>query len=458
MSELEAMMWHLERDPRLASTFANVTFLDREPDIGRLKARLAAALPGVPRLRQRVVAPLGRLTPPLWVDAEVDLEHHVTEVTLARPGSDRQLLDLAVRIAGERLDTSRPLWRFVLVHGLSGGRAGIVQHIHHAVTDGEGGVRFSLSFIDFEREPDAEASAAEEPAATPATADEPTPSSVAAVADVIGHTVRRGLGIAQRSLVESVGLAARPDRLPAAVGGFVTAVRSLAKQAFVVDRARSPIWRERSDDDHALEVLRVPLDDARRAAKDLGGSLNDLLVTAVAGGVLRYHEARGVDLPAARMAMPVSTREKGSSTSNAFGMTRALLPLDPDPAVRFTAIRDRLASVRTPAGVKLMSGAAGLAGLLPFSVLSQLARAQTATIDFTTSNVRGAPVEMFIAGARIEANYPVGPLAGTAMNCTLLSSGGWLDMGVHIDATAVDDPAALRDDIEAAWAELLALG
>ena len=79
-------------------------------------------------------------------------------------------------------------------------------------------------------------------------------------------------------------------------------------------------------------------------------------------------------------------------------------------------------------------------------------------MDFTTSNVRGAPFDLYIAGARIDANYPLGPVAGTAFNATTLSVAGSLDIGVHTDTGAVDDPESLRDAIQASFDELLRLG
>jgi hypothetical protein len=77
------------------------------------------------------------------------------------------------------------------------------------------------------------------------------------------------------------------------------------------------------------------------------------------------------------------------------------------------------------------------------------------TVDFAVSNVRGAPFPLFIAGARIEANYPIGPIGGTAWNLTLMSYDGTLDMGLNADLAAVPDPAALRDAIAAEFAALL---
>ena len=82
----------------------------------------------------------------------------------------------------------------------------------------------------------------------------------------------------------------------------------------------------------------------------------------------------------------------------------------------------------------------------------RVARQQVETVDFAASNVRGAPFPLYIAGARIEANYPIGPTGGTAWNLTLMSYDGSLDMGLNVDAGAVADPDALRDAIATEFA------
>jgi hypothetical protein len=256
---------------------------------------------------------------------------------------------------------------------------------------------------------------------------------------------------------DTVGLAVHPSRLPALAGEAVGTARSLARQAVPSDGARSPLWRDRSLG-RRLDVLRVPLADAKAAAVALGGSVNDVFVAAVAGGAGAYHRDRGCDVGELRMAMPVSTRVKGMATTNAFAPTRTLVPVGADPRARFAEIRDRLSVTKTERALRAVSGLAGVMVLLPTPVLVRAARAQVHTVDFTTSNVRGAPFDLFIAGAHVDANYPLGPLAGTAFNATTLSVAGSLDVGVHVDTGAVEDPAALRDAIESSFAELLSLG
>ena len=85
----------------------------------------------------------------------------------------------------------------------------------------------------------------------------------------------------------------------------------------------------------------------------------------------------------------------------------------------------------------------------------RIARQQTETIDFSTSNVRGSAVPLYLAGARVDENYPIGPTAGTAFNLTCLSYGGSLDMGLNIDVAAVEDPGLLRNMMEEAFDELV---
>jgi hypothetical protein len=91
-------------------------------------------------------------------------------------------------------------------------------------------------------------------------------------------------------------------------------------------------------------------------------------------------------------------------------------------------------------------------------VAVRLARQQVETVDFATSNVRGAPFPLYIAGARILANYPIGPTGGTAWNLTLMSYDGMLDMGLNVDVRAVEEPAGLRDAIAAEFAALIKAG
>jgi hypothetical protein len=278
------------------------------------------------------------------------------------------------------------------------------------------------------------------------------------VIETATHNVRRQIGIARRAVTNVADLARHPNKVPALGAEFLAAVQSLARQAAVTDHSRSPLWTERSLR-RRFEVLRIPLDDTKRAAKSLGGSVNDVFVAGAAAAAGAYHRAKGAEVEELRITMPISTRGDGSMGGNSFTPARLTVPVAGKGAIdQFTAIRDRLTATKGERALEFAEALAGVINVLPTSMLVRIARQQVETVDFATSNVRGAPFDLYIAGAKILANYPMGPTGGTAFNLTVLSSGGWLDMGVNIDVAAIDDPELLRECLEDAYAELLSAG
>lgn len=445
MADHEALMWALEDDPVLRSSFANLTVTDRPLDVDRLRERMATTVQRVHRLRQRVVEPPGYGSPRWEDDPHFDLDFHVRHIALPAPGTERQLLDLAAMLSTDPFDRARPLWQFVVVDGLADGRGAFVQKLHHTIVDGEAGVRLSAQFLDVER--DARESMLGDPG------DEPEPEHGFSPAGAL----RRPLDLARRAATEAVVAVANPLGTPARAAEAVGAVRSVLRQVAVTDPACSPLWADRSLR-RRLEALSLPLDRVKAAAERLGGKVNDLFVTGAVGGAGAYHRERGVDVDHLRMAMPISTRGDDNDGSNAFTPSRLLVPTGiVDPAERFRAVRDAIAAVRSEPGVSIAPSLAGLLHNLPAAVLIRVARHQVGTVDFTTSNVRGAPFDLYVAGALIVGNHPLGPMAGTAFNLTTMSTGGRLDMGLLVDLAAVGDAELLRDCLVASYDELLAL-
>jgi WS/DGAT/MGAT family acyltransferase len=454
MSDAEALMWNLEKDPSLRSTFLNVTFLDRAPSFEGFRARIAKAVAEIPRLRQKVDPGPGRLAPPSWVDDPAfDLDFHVRRVGLPAPGTDRQLLDYAAAEFGDAFDRARPLWRYTIVEGLSDGRAALLAKMHHTITDGVGGVRLSAMFIDLERD-------APDPVVEPVAAFADSPEGlVEDLRDALAHGFRRQLGITQRSAAQLVDTLLHPQRVPGQVAGAIEVVRSLARQAVVTDSARSPLWTGRRSLGRRFEVLTVDLDGLKAVSNALGGTVNDGFVCGVAGGAGAYHRERGVEVDDLRVSMPVNTRTDKSAGGNAFTPTRALVPAGTkDPVERFEGVRSALNVTKSERGLGSAEALIGvLNALLPTSVLVSVARSQVETVDFATSNLRGAPWDLYIAGAEILGNHAMGPTGGTAFNATVLSYRGGLDMGLNIDTAAIDDPELLKTCVRESFDELLAV-
>jgi diacylglycerol O-acyltransferase / wax synthase len=454
MTDLEALMWNLDKDPHLTSAFANVTVLDCAPDRDYLRRKLGRAVQDIPRLRQRVVPAFGRLAPPTWEEDEAfDLDYHLRWMGLPKPGDQRALLELATRLHQQPFERGRPLWEFVVVDGLSGGRAAMIQKLHHTVTDGVGGLRLAERFLDLERspaEPDADPPATE-PAKGPSFR---APSIVGRALGTAGHVTKQ-VATTTVDVAKGAGDAlVHPDQWPVRLLEAGETVRSVVRQVAGTSEARSPLWTERSLW-RELVVLRVPFDTVKEAAKKHGVTINDLFVTAAARAAGSVHRRAGQPVDELRMAMPMSTRDDKSAAGNAFSLTRSLVPTDiDDPVEHLQAVHELLAETRGEKAFQVLDQLAGVMNVLPTSTLVAAARHQAETVDFTTSNLRGAPFPLFFGGAQIVENYPVGPLAGTAFNLTMLSYDGELHLGLLADTAAIGDPEALRDALADAFEDL----
>lgn len=459
-------MWAVEKDPALRSDFTNISILDRQPDTIRVRAKVEQAIEAIPRLGYRVVPSPLRLAPPEWVpDYDLDLDYHLRTVAVPAPGGMRQLLDLAAAVAATPLDRSRPLWEFTVVEGLEGGRAALLQKIHHTITDGVGGVKLSLSLLDFEPDPpappepsplqrivaDAEAQRRAEVSADPVRRVSPAD----AVGQAVSYSLRQQLARVGRGLESATHLLASRESARRGVNEAVRLGESVRRQLLITDPARSPLLDRRSLAAR-FEKFAVPLTSTKAVAAKLGGSVNDVYVTGVTGALGLYHERMGVPCEELRMAMPISTRGDDEESANNFAPARVLVPVQPkDPATRFQRVHQTLRGLRDEPAVAAAGSLAGLLSALPSSMLVALTRSQARTIDFAASNLRGSPVDVYLAGARIEANYPMGPRAGCALNVTLLSQLDSLDMGINIDPAAVSDPATLLDCLEESFGALL---
>src|SRR3954452_17544221 len=148
MTDAEALMWHVERDPWFASTIGTVVICEGSIDAARFRRRIEGAVAALPRLRERVVPRPGRFGTPSWrTDPEFELGYHLRNVSLPAPGARAQLIELATRLLQDPFDRTRPLWQFWVVDGLLGPdgnpRSAVVIKLHHTVTDGQGGVKLA---------------------------------------------------------------------------------------------------------------------------------------------------------------------------------------------------------------------------------------------------------------------------------------------------------------------------
>jgi hypothetical protein len=504
MNDAEAIMWAVESDPFLRTDFTNVTVLEAPPDTRQLRAGLERAIDVFPPLRQRVARPPFGLAPPHWADdPDFDLGYHVRRLSVSPPGTDRQLLDLAAQLAAMPLDRARPLWELTVVEGLSGGRAAVLQRLHHALTDGVAGMKLLRTLLGRTGtdagETGADGALRSQPSLPPDPLvwRHPEILSPAEVAPrpldgwYAGSDVRPDHGLVERvagplgevggSLAYRFGqgwTAARKGlelaaTLPVSTGDDLRILadrarrtaRSVADQVVVAGGPLSPLMVGRSLV-RRFEMESFDLAAVRRAARALGVSRNALFVAGVTGGLLDYHERLGAPCEALRMAIPVSLRGNAGPDGaaavvggNRFAPARVVVPLGPkDPAKRVAAVTRTLAEVTAEPGLTMADSLAGLISLLPASLLVPALRAQARTVDFAASIVPGLRSGRFMAGAPVEGSWPMGPRVGCAVNFTLLTCGERLHLGVNLDPAAVTDPAALMECLAGSFSDLLEAG
>jgi WS/DGAT/MGAT family acyltransferase len=454
MSDADALMWGIEKDPLLRSTITAIALLDGPPDKARLLDKLERGSRLIPRLRQKAVGSPLVPAPPRWVvDPHFDLDYHVRWLRAPEPGDLRTLLDLAAPIAMQGFDRARPLWEFFVVEGLQDDQAALIQKIHHSVTDGVGAVKIAMLLLDLTPDEDGPGVAGLYPDAPEAE----HLGAVELVTDALRHEARRQLGIAKRTVGRVAKAAADPVGSARAVADLLGSAGRVMAPAF---QPMSQLMSARSLSVR-FDTITAPLSETQAAAMAAGGKLNDAFVAAVAGGLRRYHDRHGVQVDALRMGMPINIR--GDDTldlaGNKFVPMRFLVPMTiADPRERMRVVRRLVGEQRAEPVLASTDAVAGVLNRLPTTMVTRLFGSMLKGVDFTTSNVPGVPMPVYLCGPRLVAQYPFGPLSGAATNITLLSYLDDLHIGINTDRAAVPDPDVLVECLEEGFAEVRKAG
>jgi len=454
MSDSDALTWSIERDPQLRSTILAVWVLDGLPDLDRLRSKFTQAASQIPRLHQRVVEDPVGIAPPRWENAALELDYHMQHVRVPGRGTRRDLLELAEPIAMAAFDRDRPLWQTTLVEGLEDGGAAVILKIHHAISDGVGLVRMTERLI--ERSPDGH-----EPSSRPAIVPPPDPepwSSFDETLDALrfqaSRRIEQGKGAASAVLSGLNQLAKGPRtaihdarELAASAGRLLAPIRE----------PMSPIMTGRSTS-LRLACLSRPLDDLRRAGKNSGGTVNDVFVAGMAGGLRRYHEHHGAPVDELRMSMPINMRhgENARQAGNQFAPVRFPVPVSlADPLERIREIGQRVLKERAEPSLPALDAIASALGRLPAAAVTVAFGGMMKAVDFLTSNVPGPPFPVYACGSLLREMIPFGPLTGAAANLTLFSYDGQVAIGVTTDRAAVPDPEVFVRCLEEGLDEVL---
>jgi diacylglycerol O-acyltransferase / wax synthase len=458
LTGLDASFLYLEtRTAHMHVASAIVVDPSTAPDgtltVGRMKDYISARLHLAPPFRRRLVTIPLRLDHPMWIeDPDFDLDYHVRRAALPAPGGMRELGEFMGDFMSRPLDRSRPLWEMWVVEGLEGGRVAICNKTHHAAIDGVSGAELLAAILQLS--PDQEPPA---PAAEWQPEREPHDLRLLAGAGVrIATRPWKAVGAARR-LAESATGVVRQSRS----AHSETPPAPFAAPMTMMNGAIGPHRR--------VAFAELPLAEAKAIKQRLSGTLNDVILTVVAGALRRHLHEHGEPTDQSLVGMvPISTHaapESGDSGNQVSAMLVGL-PVDvADPV-------ERLARVATStAGAKEQHGAVGattiqqLVELAPAGVSSLAARAYTRAgganrhrpiWNLIISNVPGPRIPLYCAGARLEAMYPIGPVHEmVGLNITLFSYADTIFVGMNGDRDLMPDLEDLGGALHESFDELL---
>lgn len=449
MRESDAFTWYMEKDPVLRSTVVAVAWLARSPEWDQLVTKVDRATRLTAQFRQRLLEPPARLATPRWtVDDEFDLSWHLRRIGAPEPRTAQTVLEFARQEAMTGFDRQRPLWKFTVIEHLEDGRAALVMKIHHALTDGVGGMQLALLLFDVE-----EAPGRIEPMPVPPVGERL--GTGALVAECMAWRWGRLAGLlgagAHAALPSTLGAARHPR---ATTGTLLETTRSIGRTVAPAHETLSPVMTKRGLLRH-LDVIEVGLDDLKRAAGSAGATVNDGFLAAVTGGLRRYHERHGSPVDELRLTLPISIRRAEDPLGgNRITLMRFTLPVsDPDPASRMRTIDRRCRSARGERSLAYTDAIAGTLNVLPREVVGGMLK----HVDFVASDVPGFDFPVYLAGALTERYVAFGPTIGTSINITLLSYNGTCCVGVTTDSAAVPDHDVLVECLREGFEEVLAL-
>jgi WS/DGAT/MGAT family acyltransferase len=442
--------------PRQRTTMAMLLLLDRRPHSDRLRAAVWRAVEAVPRLRQRVVdAPLDLARPRWEDDPTFDLDFHVRRYAVSHDDGApehatlRDLFRTLGPIYERPFDRTRPLWELIELDGPGAGSA-LFFRLHHGVADGVGGNAILAALSDAGADAPAPPAPREEPPGA-----WPEESLPARFASALGRRIAEDLARGRALRRVAWDLALHPS-------SWLTAariVRGIASDLFAA--TGSPL--RDFGPSRELAGFDLPFEPLRKARAALGGQMIDLMLTAVAGAVGRWHLAHGYDdVNEVMTLVPINLRPREhqglrAGTGNRATGVMVRLPLgEADPVARFREVHARVAARKAQPLVEHLPEVAELLAVLPRPLFRYASRASSQAVNLIVTNVPGVMQPRWVAGARITAAYPFAPLAPRCpVSVALYGYDQRLYVGIDADRTALPDLPAFEELLRAAFAEVI---
>lgn len=454
MSPLDATFLELEEADESAHMHIGALLMfeppsgEGPPDIEAARRHLRERLGALPRYRQRLSQPhTGGLSWPAWEhEPNFDIATHVHRAALPAPGGERELMEWVGEYWSHRLDRHVPLWDATLLEGLEDGRWALVTKTHHCMVDGVGSIDVGHLLLD----------------------TTPTPSGPPPQAPQLPEPHDQGLlrGWLPSALAGAAragaGMALHPNRLREMLGRARAMAELIVRDEVIAAPRTSlnvPIGTNRD-----FDVVRVPLAELKQIKNALGGTVNDVVLAAAAGGLRRLMLSRGEEPAHGMRAMvPVNVRTAGEhmALGNRISSLFVNLPVDAAaPNSRYAHVLDHAERLKSGTAAVGSSTLVELTGHAPPIVHTLLAQSLFASrlFNVTVTNVPGPQTTLYALGSRLVEVDGLVPLAAEhCVGIAVLSYDGQVTFGLIADRATVPDLDALRHGIEASLDELRAL-
>ncbi|MGH2860962.1 MAG: WS/DGAT/MGAT family O-acyltransferase [Solirubrobacteraceae bacterium] len=414
----------------------------------------------VPRYRQKLAIPPAGSGRALWVDdSNFNLEYHVRHAALPAPGSEAQLLEMAARIASNPLDRTRPLWEFWLVEGLEPAvgstteRFAMLAKNHHALVDGVSGIDLATVLLDFGRAP------------TQLDTDElrpwqpqPEPSAL----DLLVAGAHDALGAAAELATQALNAAAQPSRTLEILRDAAEGIGELVWTG--LNPAPETPLNVTIGSHRRYRTVRQQLADYKTVKNSLGGTVNDVVLTVVAGALGNWLRSRGIatDGLEMRALVPVSVRTEGQRgmLGNRLTVMRGPLPVYiQDAAARLPVVSRAMDDLKSSKQAVGASTLVAVNDIAPPAVLAQASRLQFSTrlFNLMVTNIPGPQIPLYILGRELQDLFPLAFLPqGHALAVAIMSYNGRVEYGLLGDFDALPDIDLIAGGIDETLAELLA--
>lgn len=434
--------WYQMEDPTNLMMITGVFVFDVPVNFEHLKATLDVRFAQrFRRFRQRVVVKRSRFGRPFWQDdPHFELSNHIHRVALPAPGDRNALQDMVSDLMSTPLDFSRPLWHFHLIEGYEG-RSVLLTRLHHAIADGIALVQVMLSMTDTTA--DAQETAAQ-PVARPkgwnplAPVLRPARATVRLTQKTVGAVVKNSVGVV-RDPEHLVDLA----RTGADVALTTGRVLLMSSDPKTVYKGKLVVRKQAAWSDP------ISLDEIKLIGRAVGGTVNDVLMSAVAGAMRRYMEGRGepvADLNF-RAVIPYNLRKPSRriQLGNKFGLVFLAMPISiADPVDRLRELKQRMDALKDTTEPIVTFGLLTVIGMLPDRLQDVVVEIFGKKGTLVLTNVPGPREQLYLAGAPIgEIMFWVPQSGRLGLGISILSYNDQVMLGVASDSGLVPDPEAI---------------